>query len=322
VEQKPADELNGVKTHGTLHVLVGVVFPVKLYFAIVKVNETLVGDSDSVSVSCEVFKDSVSTAKRGFCVNNPFALLELSDELFPVKCIRKMLHTATEGELSFAEGLCEIIQELLLEEGTEHPHRKEEVLAAGDPLFAIRGDASTRHHAVNMRVKLKTLTPRMQDGEKTDLSAEVFWIMRNREKSFRGSAEKDRVDQTFVLNRHHIESVRNSEDNMEVFDTGQEILSPCLKPLGPCCGLALWTMTVTTGIEINLFVSAFVAFLHMTTQGGRSATDNVSQYLSLLVGRPMAIGVEIHCSMESEDIGHLKLGATHDCTLAAAARRS
>jgi hypothetical protein len=75
-----------------------------------------------------------------------------------------MLHTAAEGEFSLAEGLREIIQELFLEEGTEYPHWKKEVLAAGYPLFAIRGYASSRHNAVNMWVKLKTLTPRMQDG--------------------------------------------------------------------------------------------------------------------------------------------------------------
>jgi len=109
---------------------------------------------------------------------------------------------------------------------------------------------------------------------------------------------------------------------MEVFDTGQEILSPCLEPLGPCCGLALRTMAVTTGVEIDLFVSAFVAFLHMTTQSGRSTADNVFHHLSLLVGRSMAIGIEIRCSIEPEHISNFKLLATHDCTLAVAARRS
>jgi hypothetical protein len=83
--------------------------------------------------------------------------------MFPIVCIRETFQIATEGELSLAEGLREIVQELLLEEGTEYPHRKKEVLAAGYPLFAIRRDASSRHNAVNMRMKLKTLTPRMQD---------------------------------------------------------------------------------------------------------------------------------------------------------------
>jgi len=202
VAQKPAYEFNCVKTHDTLHVLIGVVFPVELYFAIVKVEEALVGYSDSVSVPCKVFKDSVGTAKRWFRIDNPFALLERSDKLLPVVFIREALHIATEGDFSLAEGLREIIQELLLKEGAEYPNGKEEVLAAGYPLLAVRRDSSARHNAVNMRVKPKILAPCVQDGEEAYLRAKVFWIIRNCEKSFRGSAEKDRVDQTFILNRH------------------------------------------------------------------------------------------------------------------------
>ena len=84
--------------------------------------------------------------------------------MLPVVFIRKTLHIATEGELSLVESLREIIQELLLEEGTEYPDRKEEALAAGYPLLAVRRDSSARNNAVNMRVKPKILTPRVQDG--------------------------------------------------------------------------------------------------------------------------------------------------------------
>ena len=48
-----------------------------------------------------------------------------------------------------------------------------------DPVGAIRRQAAARHDAVNVRVLLQRLSPRVQDAEESNLGTEVFWIGRH-----------------------------------------------------------------------------------------------------------------------------------------------
>lgn len=81
----------------------------------------------------------------------------------------------------------------------ENPHREKEGLAARHPSLAVRREPSARHHAVDMRVILEVLAPRVQHGQEADLRPEVLLIDCDRLQGRRGRPEQDVVDRSRVL---------------------------------------------------------------------------------------------------------------------------
>ena len=72
MEQEAADELIGREFHGFVLVVVAVVLPAKLDFAIVETEKAVVGDCDAVRVFCNVPENRLRSVKRGFGVDDPF----------------------------------------------------------------------------------------------------------------------------------------------------------------------------------------------------------------------------------------------------------
>jgi hypothetical protein len=90
-----------------------------------------------------------------------------------------MLQMAVRGEevqLSRAEGLFQVVQELAPEHLRQHSHWQKEARPAGNPMFAVRRDATSRDEKMNMWMVQQVLSPRMQYAEETDLCSEMFWI--------------------------------------------------------------------------------------------------------------------------------------------------
>jgi len=64
---------------------------------------------------------------------------------------------------------------------------------------AARTDAAARHNAVQMRMQMQVLTPRVEDSEKPHRRAQTFGIGRDGKQCFRSCTEQDRVDLADIL---------------------------------------------------------------------------------------------------------------------------
>src|SRR4051794_18390192 len=112
------------------------------------------------------------------------------------------------------------------------------------PARTVCTDAPGWNYAVNMRVMLQVLSPRMQDAEKADPSSQILWIGGDFEQRFGAYAEKKIVERLLVLQHECRQVVRNREDYMCIRNC-QEILGMLGEPLLPSVGLALRAMAVS-----------------------------------------------------------------------------
>ncbi len=87
MEEKSANELHGVESHGALAVTLGVILPTKGDLTVLERNEPLIGDSDAMGVSSEVLEHLLGTAEGRFRVDNPFLSVKLGQPVFPVSLV-------------------------------------------------------------------------------------------------------------------------------------------------------------------------------------------------------------------------------------------
>ena len=92
-------------------------------------------------------------------------------------------------EFPSRKGLRQIAQIEFAETTRQNLYGQEETWTAGHPTAAVQGDATTRHHTMQMGLKIEGLSPGMQDAEKADLRSQVLRIGCHRLQSF-GSSSK------------------------------------------------------------------------------------------------------------------------------------
>ena len=76
-----------------------------------------------------------------------------------------------KGELAVMKGTLERFVELAAKDATEHLDGKKEVVAWFDPAGVIDRQATSRHHAMYMRVQFEFLTPGVQHAEEANFCA-------------------------------------------------------------------------------------------------------------------------------------------------------
>jgi len=84
---------------------------------------------------------------------------------------------------------------------------------------------SARHHTVNVRMRLQSLSPGVQDAEKADLGTEMSWIRGYFQQGSSRGVEQESEKGFLVLPDQWRDQVRNSEDEMK-------IVSPATVPVG------------------------------------------------------------------------------------------
>ena len=104
-----------------------------------------------------------------------------------------------KGELAVMKRVLERFLELAAKDAAEHLDGKKEVVAWFDPAGVIGRQATSRDHAMYMRVKFEFLTPRVQHAEEADLCAKMFGIAGNFEECFCTGAEQKIVDHLLIL---------------------------------------------------------------------------------------------------------------------------
>ncbi len=112
-----------------------------------------------------------------------------------------------------------------------------------DLASVIRGQTSTGHDTMEMRVPVQGLSPSVQNTEKTDFGAEALWVGSYFHECGTGSLEQEGEQELLVVPHQGDQAVGDAEDDMEVPD-GQQLLAPLSEPLLACVDLALRAVAI------------------------------------------------------------------------------
>jgi hypothetical protein len=117
---------------------------------------------------------------------------------------------------------CQTLQEETAEKAAEDLDREKEAAAAANPLVVIGGQTAAGNDAMQVRMKVKVLTPGMEHGEEAGLHAETFWVAGNGEQGFGGGAEEEAVGGLLVVEGDGGDGLGECEDHVEVLG-GQQL---------------------------------------------------------------------------------------------------
>jgi hypothetical protein len=85
----------------------------------------------------------------------------------------------------------------------------------------VWGQTAAGNDAMQVRMKVKGLTPGMEHGEKARLHAETFGVAGNGEQGFGGGAEEEAVGDFLVVEGNGGDRLGECEDHMEVLGRQQ-----------------------------------------------------------------------------------------------------
>lgn len=135
---------------------------------------------------------------------------------------------------------------------------------------------STRHNAVNVRMVEQIGTPRMKDGCHACTQPLVASKVVNGSPS---GLEHAIVEGCLMGHGNGMLAIRHREYHMEVL-RGDNLLPAESNPLLAFLVLSLRAMAVTTAVVADLYLSAFRAYLHMTSKGAGSAHRHMAKRFS------------------------------------------
>jgi len=98
--------------------------------AVTKVEDTVIADGDSVSISAQVLKDTFGAIEGRFAIDDPLLMIELISEDLKVPGLFKMADRVGEYKSIRLEGSFKKIKELASEQRGDHPDRNEKPFAA------------------------------------------------------------------------------------------------------------------------------------------------------------------------------------------------
>lgn len=265
---EPAEELNSVERHGFLTVI-PVIAPSEGNSMIVDVKQPMVGDSNLVGVPSEVFNHRGRTGKGFFGIDHPIMLPGCLNAISLLRiCLAK-----PGGELS-----------------PENPGKRfngeEEnpsILRYGDTFpLTFPTDAATRNDAMDVGMQREVLSPGMEHRDHT-----AFSMQTGEEKLVHGilhRTEQKIIHSGGVGQKEWVKFIRHSKDNMEIGNR-EQILFTLPDPCFALGVLALGAMTVAAAVVAYADMTAGVAPVYMTAQGGGTATaDGMKRSENVPVG--------------------------------------
>jgi hypothetical protein len=133
MEKEPSDKLACLERHGLLAVMVCIVAPQEGNIVVTEVEDAVIADGDSVSISAQVLKNTFGAIEGRFAIDDPFLMVEVFSEGFEVCGIFEMTETVGKDESIFFEVIFEKIKELASEQRRHHPYGKKKSSTAWFP---------------------------------------------------------------------------------------------------------------------------------------------------------------------------------------------
>jgi hypothetical protein len=174
----------------------------------------------------------------------------------------------------------------------------------------ISGQTAAGHNAVDMGMRLEGLSPGVQNGKQSNLSTEVLRVGCNFEQCGGAARKQKREQPPLILPHQRHERVRHAEDQVEVADR-QQFLLTLVEPLVASVGLALGTVPVAARVVGDDLMTAARALIAMATERGGAAPCNGIEHLDLRPGQGLAIAFAESAACLADYIGHLKGWPTH-----------
>ncbi len=216
--QEPAHELAGVEAHHVLLLatLLAIILPSERNVAVVDRDEAAVADRDPMRVAGKIGEHLLGAGERPLGIDHPLGSAQRCQSGPELCYVLERRQVVEELKLAFGMQSLEAIQKQATEQAREHAYGEEEVAAARDPALAFGGDAATRHDAMDVRVMIEVLAPRVQHGGDADVGAEVLGVGCNRGQRLGRCREQQAVDLGLVLIGDGADRRRQREHDVEV----------------------------------------------------------------------------------------------------------
>ena len=156
---------------------------------VVEVDQPVVRDGHTVGVAAQIVEYVLGVAEGRLRIDDPLGLCGRREKGGERLRVGERFKLAVEMQCAGVEGMAQLCEKQTPEQPREYPYGQEEAGATGDPVFAVRGDAAARYHAVYVRMVLQVLPPGMQDRDESDPGAQVLRIGGDRAQGFGASAD-------------------------------------------------------------------------------------------------------------------------------------
>src|SRR6516164_2901256 len=117
---------------------------------LVDIQEAVIGDGHAMGIATHVVEDLFRAPKGGFGADHPVGLAKRGQILGESMSVTQSLQEGKEVQLALVKSRLQVIEEQASEEARQHPDRQKEARAAGDPTLTVRGEATARHHTMQM----------------------------------------------------------------------------------------------------------------------------------------------------------------------------
>jgi hypothetical protein len=134
-----------------------------------------------------------------------------------------------EFQLVLLEGQVQGLEEATAKKTGQDADGQEEAVFARYPALTVRGQSAAGYDTVHMRVVQEILSPSVQDGDKSDLDAQMLGISGKFEQSLRNRTEQNVIKGLLIPQDKRIKFPWNGKNHMEVWDR-KEIFFPLFKP--------------------------------------------------------------------------------------------
>ncbi len=157
MQEETANEFFNLKRHWLHLVSVGIVAPEEGYLSIFQEQNPIVGNCYPMRIAAKIGNDLVRAAKWRLAINHPlFCVTRIKQSLV---CIRKFVFQQS--------------QKFAAKFGGENANRQEKIPLGYAP-FGVRGQTATGNDHMNVRVKLKILTPSVQHSGDSRLCTKIL----------------------------------------------------------------------------------------------------------------------------------------------------
>lgn len=100
MKEEPSYELIGLDSHSLLFIAIGIVPPAEGDIAVLDIEDTIVADRYSMSVSAQILEDTLGAIERRLAIDNPFFIVELPSEHLKAYGILKMTDASWEDKIT------------------------------------------------------------------------------------------------------------------------------------------------------------------------------------------------------------------------------
>ena len=264
-----------------------------------------------MGVAAEIGQCGGWSRERFFAVDEPLGLFEWREVGGKRLLVAETGMVTEEVQQTLAMRGIEFLEHQPAKEAGEHTDRQEEARLAGDPVFAIKGEAAAGHDHMDMRMEGHCRSPAMENGGDTDPCAEMFGIGGDGDGGLGGGLEQEIIDHRFVLIGNVSDLGWQGEDDMVIGHRQQFGLAGS-EPVLCRRSLTFWTVAIPATVIGDMTVSTVLASCDMPAKRCRAAGFDRRHRLMLAEADMAGVSVTPCRPMVAEDVRDLQRWSPHE----------